>query len=27
MLPVSRSGDHLEFTLPELREYELVELK
>jgi len=27
MLPVSRSGDYLEFTLPELRDYELVELK
>jgi len=27
MLQVSRSGDYSEFTLPELREYELVELK
>jgi hypothetical protein len=27
MLPASRTGDYLEFTLPELRDYELVELR
>jgi hypothetical protein len=27
ILPASRTGDYLEFTLPELREYEIVELR